>query len=33
MEHTLSGVHPEFLNGGNDAEAIYNLCLIVKMLL
>jgi len=33
MEHTLSGVHPEFLNGRADAEAIYNLCLILKILL
>ena len=28
--HTLSGVHPEFLNGGTDAEATYNLCFNFK---
>jgi len=31
--HTLQAVHPEFLNGGTDAEAIYNLCLTLKVLL
>ena len=31
--HTLPGVHPEFLNGGTDAEVMYNLCLILKILL
>ena len=29
-EHAVLGVHPEFLNGGTDAEATYNLCLILK---
>jgi hypothetical protein len=31
MYATESGVHPEFFLGGADPEAIYNLCVILKI--
>jgi hypothetical protein len=32
-ELSVAGVHPEFFRGVADPEAVYNLCLILKIML